>query len=168
MEEVLTRRLEKGAPYPDLLIIDGGKTQLAVAEKVLQKLELPFIPVIALAEMHEWVYTPESDAPIILPRNSAPLHLLERIRDEAHRFAITYHRTVRQKKALFSRLDEIPGIGDKRKRALFDTFVTIHAIEAASIEELSAVKGMSTPAAKAVYTYFHKGTASTDTPVKQS
>ena len=124
--------------------------------------------MIALAEMHEWVYTPESDAPIILPRNSAPLHLLERIRDEAHRFAITYHRTVRQKNALFSRLDEIPGIGDKRKRALFDTFVTIHAIEAASVEELSAVKGMSTPAAKAVYAYFHKGTASTDTPVKQS
>ena len=168
MEEVLTRRLEKGAPYPDLLIIDGGKTQLAIAEKVLQKLELPFIPVIALAEMHEWVYTPESDAPIILPRNSAPLHLLERIRDEAHRFAITYHRTVRQKNALFSRLDEIPGIGDKRKRALFDTFVTIHAIETASVEELSAVKGMCTPAAKAVYAYFHKGTASTDTPVKQS
>ena len=158
MEEVLTRRVEKGAPYPDLLIVDGGKTQLAVAEQVLQKLELPFIPVIALAERQEWVYTPDSEEPIILPRSSAPLHLLERIRDEAHRFAITYHRTLRQKNALFSRLDEIPGIGDKRKRALFDAFVTIHAIEQASVEELAAVKGMSTPAAQAVYAYFHKET----------
>lgn len=156
MEEVLTRRLEKGEPYPDLLIVDGGKTQLKVAEEVLHKLELPFIPVIALAEMHEWVYTPDSDEPIILPRNSAPLHLLERIRDEAHRFAITYHRTLRQKNALFSRLDEIPGIGDKRKRALFDAFITLSAIEQASVEELSAVKGMSLPAAQAVYGYFHK------------
>lgn len=156
MEEVLTRRLEKGAPYPDLLIVDGGKTQLQVAEGVLQKLELPFIPVIALAEMHEWVYTPDSEEPIVLPRSSAPLHLLERIRDEAHRFAITYHRTLRQKNALFSRLDEIPGIGDKRKRALFDAFVTITAIEQASVEELTRVKAMSTPAAQAVYDYFHK------------
>lgn len=156
MEEVLTRRLEKGEPYPDLLIVDGGKTQLKVAEEVLHKLELPFIPVIALAEMHEWVYTPDSDEPIVLPRNSAPLHLLERIRDEAHRFAITYHRTLRQKNALFSRLDEIPGIGDKRKRALFDAFITLSAIEQASVEELSAVKGMSLPAAQAVYGYFHK------------
>lgn len=156
MEEVLTRRLEKGEPYPDLLIVDGGKTQLKVAEEVLHKLELPFIPVIALAEMHEWVYTPDSEEPIVLPRSSAPLHLLERIRDEAHRFAITYHRTLRQKNALFSRLDEIPGIGDKRKRALFDAFVTLSAIEQASVEELAAVKGMSLPAAQAVYEYFHE------------
>lgn len=155
MEEALTRRFEKGAPYPDLLVIDGGKTQLQVAEEVLQRAGLSFLNVIALAESHEHIYTPESDEPIYLPRSSPALHLLQRIRDEAHRFAISYHRSLRQKNALLSVLDGIEGIGDKRKRSLFDHFITLDAIALASVEELTAVKGMSRPSAEKVYAYFH-------------
>ena len=155
MEECLTRRFDKGEPYPDLLIIDGGRTQLQVAEQVLEKAGLSYLNVIALAESHEIIYTPDSEEPIYLPRSSPALHLLQRIRDEAHRFAISYHRSLHQKNALLSVLDEIPGIGDKRKRALFDAFITRDAMAAADVKALSAVKGMSEPAARAVYDYFH-------------
>ena len=156
MEEVLTRRFRKGPPYPDLLIIDGGKTQLQVAEKVLNSAQLPYLNVISLAESQELIYTPDSDEPIVLPRSSPVLHLLQRIRDEAHRFAISYHRSLHQRNALLSVLDDIDGIGDTRKRALFDTFITRDAIADASVEELAKVKGMNRPSADAVYRYFHK------------
>ncbi len=155
MEEVLTRRFKKGPPYPDLLIIDGGKTQLQVAEKVLEAAQLPYLNVIALAESQEVIYTPEGDEPIFLPRSSPVLHLLQRIRDEAHRFAISYHRSLHQKNALLSVLDGIDGIGDTRKRALFDAFITRDAIAGASVEDLTKVKGMSRPAAEAVFRFFH-------------
>ena len=164
MEEVLTRRFKKGPPWPDLLIIDGGKTQLAVAEKVLNETGLPYLNVIAglpylnviaLAESQEIIYTPDSDEGILLPRSSPVLHLLQRIRDEAHRFAISYHRSLHQRNALLSVLDGIEGIGETRKRALFDAFITRDAIAGASVEDLSKVKGMSRPAAEAVYRFFH-------------
>jgi len=155
MEEVLTRRFKKGPPWPDLLIIDGGKTQLQVAEKVLNEAGLPYLNVIALAESHEVIYTPDSEEPIVLPRSSPVLHLLQRIRDEAHRFAISYHRSLHQRNALLSVLDGIDGIGDTRKRALFDAFITRDAIAGATVEELSKVKGMSRPAAEAVFRFFH-------------
>ena len=156
MREVLTRRLSGDGELPDLLVLDGGKTQLSIGVEVLSELNLSHIPVCALAESDELIYLPESDDPIVLPRNSAPLHLIERLRDEAHRFAISYHRNLRSKSALYSLLDGIDGVGDKRKRALFDAFLTVEQIKASSVEDLAAVKGMTLPCAQSVYDYFHK------------
>lgn len=155
MHEVLTRRLSADGELPDLLVLDGGKTQLSVGIEVLSELNLSHIPICSLAESDELIYLPEQDEPIRIPKNSAPLHLIERLRDEAHRFAISYHRNLRSKSALFSVLDSIDGIGEKRKRILFDTFLTVERIKAASIDELAAVKGMTLPAAQSVYRYFH-------------
>ncbi|MCL2695873.1 MAG: excinuclease ABC subunit UvrC [Clostridiales bacterium] len=153
MREILRRRFERGGPWPDLLIVDGGKTQLNAALDVLREFGLVF-PAIGLAEEQEIIYAWNRAEPIVLPRNDATLHLLMRIRDEAHRFAITYHRSVRQRNALFSVLDGIPGVGEKRKRALFDAFVTLDAIKKATPAELAAVKGMNASCAEAVFQYF--------------
>lgn len=162
MREALTRRFARFASgdagfdrLPDLLVIDGGRTQLDVATEVLAEAGLSFVPVIGLAEAHELIYQPGEEQPLALPRNSAALHLLERLRDEAHRFAISYHRSLRQKNALFSVLDQIDGIGDRRKRALFDAFVTLDAMKAATVEQLAAVPAMTHATAEAVFAYFH-------------
>lgn len=155
LREALSRRFLRGEPYPDLLIVDGGKTQLQVAATVLEEQNLSHIPIAALAESEDWIYTAGSEAPIILPRTSAAQHLIQRIRDEAHRFAITYHRSLRSRAAIYSELDAIAGIGDKRKRALFDRFLTIDAIRAASVEELNRVPSMTLASAEAVYRHFH-------------
>ena len=163
MKEALTRRFQKAAeneagflPLPDLLIMDGGPAQLQVALDVLDSFSLDFIPTIGLAELSETIYLPGEPEPIALPRNSAPQHLIERLRDEAHRFAISYHRNVHNRNALYSALDSIPGVGDKRKRALFDTFLTIEAIKSASLDELKAVPLIDARTAESVYGYFHK------------
>lgn len=169
MREALTRRFtrlrdelaaaERGecAPPngPDLLVVDGGRTQLTVALEVLSELGLSHIPAIGLAERHEEIILPDEEEPVVLARSDPALHVLERIRDEAHRFAITYHRSLHVRTALLSELDEIAGIGAKRKRLLFDTFVTRDAIAAADVDALAAVRGMSRPAAEAVYAHFH-------------
>lgn len=155
MREVLTRRLSKEEQLPDLIVLDGGKTQLQVGVDVLLQLNLSHIAICSLAESDELIYLPTQDEPILLPKNSAPLHLIERLRDEAHRFAITYHRNVRSQKALYSQLDGIDGIGDKRKRALFDRFLTIDAIRAASVEEIASVKGITKPLAESVFCTLH-------------
>ena len=155
MREVLTRRLSADGELPDLIVLDGGKTQLAVGVDVLSERNLSHIPICALAESDELIYLPDQDDPIVIPKNSAPLHLIERLRDEAHRFAISYHRNLRSKSALYSVLDSIEGIGEKRKRALFDAFLTTDAIKNASVEELSTVKGMNSSSAQAVFRYFH-------------
>ena len=126
-----------------------------VALEVLSELGLPHIPAIGLAERHEEIILPDEDEPVVLARSDPALHVLERIRDEAHRFAITYHRSLHVRTALLSELDEIAGIGAKRKRLLFDTFVTRDAIAAADVDALAAVRGMSRPAAEAVYAHFH-------------
>lgn len=163
MREALMRRFQKAEeneagflPLPDLLVMDGGPAQLQVAIEVLESFSLDFIPAIGLAELSETIYVPGEEVPIQLPRNSAPQHLIERLRDEAHRFAISYHRNVHNRNALYSVLDSIPGVGDKRKRALFDAFLTIEAIKAASQEELAAVSLIDTRTAESVYQYFHK------------
>lgn len=172
MRETLTRRFERAQagdegflPLPDLLIVDGGIAQLNVALEVLAGLSLDFIPTIGLAEAHELIYQPFEPQPLELPRSSAPLHLLERIRDEAHRFAISYHRSLRQKTLLFSVLDEIPGVGDRRKRALFDAFTTLDAMKSASVEALNAVPSIDKKTAEAVYSYFHPSDAEHTEPV---
>ncbi|MBV9712299.1 MAG: excinuclease ABC subunit UvrC [Ktedonobacteraceae bacterium] len=144
---------------PDLVIIDGGKGQLSAAMEVMQELHLD-IPTIGVAkEDHtqtsslEEIYTPGASEPIILPRSSQGLYLVQRIRDEAHRFSITYHRKVRSERTFKSVLDEIPGIGPKRKQALMKHFGSVRAISSASIDELAALNGMTRDAAEKVKEY---------------
>ena len=114
------------------------------------------IPTIGLAEKNEEIILPDYDEPLVLDKHNAPLHLIQRIRDEAHRFAITYHRSLRSKTALYSVLDSIEGVGEKRKRALFDRFISIDAIKAASVDEIAQTDGLNRPTAERVYAFFHK------------
>ena len=157
MEELLTRRLKRidSDPEPDLIGIDGGKGQLGMACGVLEKLDLTHIPIIGLAKEFEEVFTPNSKRPIIIPKNNKALHLLQQVRDESHRFAVTYHRKLRSKKIEESPLDNIVGIGKKRKIELLRHFGDLEAIKNASIDEIKEVNGMSEKAATNVYDYFH-------------
>ncbi|NOZ29183.1 MAG: excinuclease ABC subunit UvrC [Chloroflexi bacterium] len=136
---------------PDLVIVDGGKGQLNVALEVLEEYGLrEVVPVVGLAKQHEEIFLPDRSDPVILPRGSEALHLVQRIRDEAHRFAITHQRNRRRKAALASALDEIPGIGPKRRQALLRRFGSLDAIRQASVEELAAVPGMTRAAAEQI------------------
>jgi excinuclease ABC subunit C len=137
---------------PDLIIIDGGKGQLSAAMEVLQELHVD-IPTVGLAKENEEIFTPGSPDPIILPRSSQGLYMVQRIRDEAHRFGITYHRKLRSDRTFKSVLDEIPGIGPKRKQALMKHFGSVRAISAASIDELAALDGMNRQSAEKVKEY---------------
>jgi excinuclease ABC subunit C len=131
------------ALLPDLLIVDGGKGQLGVAVEVLEKYELSQrVPVVGLAKQQEEIFVPGHNKPIVLPRRSQGLYLLQRIRDEAHRFAITQHRERRAKLGVASQLDAIPGIGPARRKALLAAFGSLSAIRAASIEQIAAVPGI--------------------------
>ncbi len=157
MEELLTRRLKliESDPEPDLIVIDGGKGQLGMACGVLEKLNLTHIPIIGLAKEFEEIYIPNSSRPIIIPKNNRALHLLQQVRDESHRFAITYHRQLRSKNISASSLDDIVGIGEKRKIALLKEFGTIEGIKNASVDQLAKIKGMSQKTAENVYNYYH-------------
>lgn len=157
MEELLTRRLKliDSDPEPDLIVIDGGKGQLGMACGVLEKLNLTHIPIIGLAKEFEEIYLPNTSRPIIIPKNNKALHLLQQVRDESHRFAITYHRKLRSKNIQASSLDDIVGIGKKRKIALLKEFGDIENIKKASIEELAKIDGMSLKTAENVYNYYH-------------
>jgi excinuclease ABC subunit C len=137
---------------PDLIIIDGGKGQLSAAMEVLQELHVD-IPTVALAKENEEIFIPGSPDPIILPRSSQGLYLVQRIRDEAHRFGITYHRKLRSDRTFKSVLDEIPGIGPKRKQALMKHYGSVRAMSAASVEDLAALDGMTRDAAEKVKEY---------------
>ena len=156
MREVTERRYAKLAEdeMPDLIIIDGGKGQLSSALEIIRGAGHLDVPVVGLAKQFEYIFTEGSSDPVILPRRSQALYLIERIRDEAHRFAITYHRKLRGKRNLVSVLDHIAGIGPKRRKALWNHFGTIAKIKAASVEELAAVDGMTLPAAEAVKNFF--------------
>ncbi len=129
---------------PTLVIIDGGKAQLNAALEVLDQFELrDAIPIVGLAKREEEIFLPDRPEPVILPRNSQGLFLVQRIRDEAHRCGVTYHRQLRGKSAVRSSLDDIEGIGPKRRQALLKTFGSIKAIRQATLEELAAVPGMN-------------------------
>lgn len=145
-ERELAKR-EKFNKTPDLLLIDGGKGQLHAVVEVLEELDMTGIPVAGLAKEHEWLYLPRQNDPIVLPPNSAGLHLVMRLRDEAHRFAITYHRQRRDTAMTKSRLDALSGVGPVRKKRLLATFGSVSAIRRASVEEIAAVKGMTAPRA---------------------
>ncbi|QBD79928.1 excinuclease ABC subunit UvrC [Ktedonosporobacter rubrisoli] len=137
---------------PDLVIIDGGKGQLSAAMEVMQELHLD-IPTVGLAKENEEIFVPGSPDPIILPRTSQGLYMVQRIRDEAHRFGITYHRKLRSDRAFKSVLDEIPGIGPRRKQALMKHFGSVRAISSASLDDLAALDGMNRAAAEKVKEY---------------
>ncbi len=168
MHEVITRRFKRAVESdgigeaswqaPDLVIIDGGKGQLSSAVDALRELGLMSPgceqPIISLAKKFEEVYLPAQTRPVLLPRDSAALFLLQQIRDEAHRFAITYHRSLRDKAAKGSVLDEIEGIGEKRKEKLLKHFGSLGKIRTASLDELLAVPGFNKSAAQAVYSAF--------------
>jgi excinuclease ABC subunit C len=136
---------------PDLLIVDGGKGQLGVAVEVLAEYGLTeVVPVTGLAKQREELFLPGRPDPILLPAASQGLFMVQRIRDEAHRFAITAHRERRSKLAVASELDAVPGIGPARRKALLQHFGSLEAVRAASLEELAAVPGMTQAAAQAV------------------
>ncbi|MCH2411217.1 helix-hairpin-helix domain-containing protein [Myxococcota bacterium] len=135
---------------PDLVIIDGGKGQLGAVLDTMRDLDLPDVPVCGLAKRHEEIFVKDLSEPIILPRSSEALYLIQRIRDEAHRFAITYHRQLRQKKMTRSVLDTIQGIGPKRKRALLRKFGSVKGIRAATTQEIAATVGFTTHLAETV------------------
>ena len=129
--------------FPDLVLIDGGKGQLSAALEVFLEMGLDNVPLASLAKENEWLYVPHTPEPIVLARNSQALYLVQRIRDEAHRFAITYHRNLRSKSSLKSPLDLVTGIGPKRKRMLLRRFGSVSGIKQASLDEIAAVPGLT-------------------------
>jgi len=149
---------EKGwAKLPDLLIVDGGRGQLGVAVEVLKEFDLLWpasdrasVPVAALAKQREEIFLPGRTRPILLPRHSQGLFLVQRVRDEAHRFAVTHHRARRRKAGVASQLDSIPGVGPARRKALLKAFGSLDAIRAASVEQLAAVPGIPRTVAQAI------------------
>ena len=166
LQEVLRRRFKRlslqasdtstpdtWAVIPDLVLIDGGKGQLNAALSAMKETGADSIPVASLAKENEEIFIPRQSEPISLPFSSPGLQLLQRLRDEAHRFALGYHQKIRRKETFASSLDSIPGIGPKRKRALLKHFGSVQAIQEASSEELAAVKGMTRSSAKKIKEY---------------
>lgn len=157
MQEVLGRRYapermadERFGSRPDLLVVDGGKPQLTAALTQLEELGLD-IPVCGLAKADEEVFVPWDETPVVLPTGSASLYLIKQVRDEAHRFAITFHRELRDKAMTVSILDEVEGIGPRRKKDIMKHFGSMKRLRAASVEEIAAVKGVSEDVARALY-----------------
>ncbi|MCJ7743510.1 MAG: excinuclease ABC subunit UvrC [Dehalococcoidales bacterium] len=163
LQEVLRRRFKRvksetstegaWAVLPDLVLIDGGKGQLNAALSVMRELGATEIPTASLAKENEEIFLPRQAGPVRLPGSSPGLQLLQRVRDESHRFALGYHQKVRKKESFASALDTIPGIGPRRKRALLRKFGSVRAISAASLEELAATKEMSRGLAKKIKEY---------------
>ena len=155
MQEVVGRRYRQSdGIMPDLIIIDGGKGQLNSALEIIRALGHYQIPVVGLAKQFEYVFLEGQSEPVILPPNSKALYLIQRIRDEAHRFAITYHRKLRHKRNLVSVLDHIEGVGPIRRKALWDAFGSIAEIKKAKITDLTAVPGISENIANNIVKYF--------------
>jgi excinuclease ABC subunit C len=168
MGEVIRRRLARATGenpdprfgrLPDLIVVDGGKGQLnsagAAVDAMAQSAGLPRVPVVSLAERNEEIFLRGESAPLMLPRESKSLRLMQHMRDEAHRFAVAYHRALRGKKGIASELDQVPGIGKKRLVALMKRFGSLEALASASEDELVSVHGMTAPAARAVWEHLH-------------
>ena len=161
MQEMLRRRFRRlkdavnaktdgWTIVPDLVLIDGGKGHLGAIHQLFLELGIAHIPLASIAKRYEEVFRPDSKEPIILPRSSQALYLVQRIRDEAHRFAITFHRQLRKKSSVRSAMDSVPGIGPKRKKALIRRFGTVNAIREADTNEIAAVVGMTQKLAEIV------------------
>ena len=163
MKEVLSRRLSRlGEPKwekPDLIIIDGGKGQLSSVMQIVEEMGVKVgkggIDFVSLAKREEEVFLPHQSKSIRIPMNSNAMFLIQRIRDEAHRFAITFHRSLRRKRNMVSILDNIEGIGPKRRNILLEHYSSIDKIKVAEVEEMASLKGMSRNSAEAVYNFFH-------------
>lgn len=154
MQEVVYRRYKDYEDLPSLVVIDGGKGQLSSALEVIRGLGLAELPVVGLAKREEEIFVPHRSESILLDRDSAALHLIQRIRDEAHRFAITFHRKLRGKRNLVSLLDHVEGIGPKRRQELWKHFKTLENMKKASVEELACVESMNNAAAQSLYDFF--------------
>jgi excinuclease ABC subunit C len=160
IHEILSRRFkhlsdasDAWATQPDLVLIDGGKGQLNAALSAMAQAGASSIPVASLAKENEEIFIPQQSEPVTLSHRSPGLKLLERLRDEAHRFALDYHLKTRRKQSIASVLDSVPGIGPKRKRALLRQFGGVQGIRDASIEELATTKGMNKSLAKKLKEY---------------
>ncbi|HEU4452763.1 MAG TPA: helix-hairpin-helix domain-containing protein, partial [Longimicrobium sp.] len=167
MHEVVTRyfsrRVEEGKPLPDLAVIDGGKGQLGAAMKALAELNLPQQPVISLAKREEEVFLPGRPDPVRMPRRSPALRLLQRLRDEAHRFAVGYNRKLRTKRTVRSELSTIPGVGASRQKALLERFGSMRAVAAASEAEIASLPGFGPSLARKVLAHL-RGDAPAEAP----
>jgi excinuclease ABC subunit C len=156
MNQVVLRRyrraMESGGPFPDLILIDGGKGQLSAAYAALEELGLSSLVAVGLAKKDELVFTRDRDEPLALLRTSPALLLLEQVRDEAHRFAVTFHRQARRMRDLRSELDAVPGVGPRRRRALLTAFGSLAGLRRASREDLTAIVGPKV--ADSVLTHF--------------
>jgi excinuclease ABC subunit C len=156
MNEVVTRRyrklLEQGGPFPDLILVDGGKGQLSAAYDALRQLGLANLVAVGIAKKEELIYTRDREEPLAFPNDDPALRLVQQIRDEAHRFAVTFHRKARKMRDLRSELDSVPGVGPRRRRALLVAFGSLAGVRRASREELTSVVGAKT--ADAVLGYF--------------
>lgn len=159
MAEAVRRRysgsLTENLELPDLILVDGGKGQLSTAVGVLSQLQRTDIPVAALAKRLDEIFVPESPDPQNIPKSSSGLKLLQQIRDEAHRFAVTYHRVLRRKRTIVSALDAVSGIGPARRRALIKHFGSVNSIREAAIDEIEMVEGITKDLAKQIWEHFH-------------
>ncbi len=157
MGEVLGRRFARSDwPLPDLVLVDGGRGQLGVARRVLEERGLGAIPAFGLAKEEELVFAAGWPEPVVLSRRSAALQLLQRLRDEAHRFAVGYHRRVHRRQAMRSALEDVPGIGPRRRRALLGHFGSLDALRRATVEQLAAVPGMTRTVARELHHFLHE------------
>jgi excinuclease ABC subunit C len=164
MAEIIGRRIRRGtgdcadpkfARLPDLIVVDGGRGQLNAAVDSLRASGAHHIPAVSLAKKEEEILTPHSPDPIVLPRESLGLRLIQHLRDEAHRFAVSYHRTVRGKRSITSELTGLPGIGRKRLIALMRKFRSLDALAEASMDDIASTPGMTRPSASVVYGHLH-------------
>jgi excinuclease ABC subunit C len=163
MNEVLSRRFartqreEAGERWvtPDLILVDGGRGQLAAAREAMEGQGLN-IPMIGLAKRIEEIVLPDEEESILLDRHSPALHLIQRVRDESHRFAIIHHRTLRGKASISSRLDGIPGVGPTRKKAILKHFKTVEALRKADVDEIRKVPGLPAGVAEAVWRFLNE------------
>ena len=163
MHEAVSRRygrvLETDGVLPDLILLDGGRGQLAAGLKALEAIGLDYVPMVSLAKRAEEVYTPDRLEPLVLDLTSPALHALQKVRDEAHRFAVTYHRKLRTRRTISSVLDQIPGVGPALRTSLLKTLGSARAVRGASVAQLAAVPKVSPKLAARIHDFFHPAQA---------
>jgi excinuclease ABC subunit C len=159
MHEAVSRRygrvLETDGVLPDLILLDGGRGQLAAGLKALEAIGLDYVPMVSLAKRAEEVYTPDRLEPLVLDLTSPALHALQKVRDEAHRFAVTYHKKLRTRRTISSVLDQIPGVGPALRTSLLKTLGSARAVRGASVAQLAAVPKVSPKLAERIHDFFH-------------